>query len=113
VLLTGGLAASLFGLTWWVVDVEGLRAWTAPFVTYGRNAIAVYVGSEVLAGTLQAIHWAGADGVVLSVYERVHRTLFATWLSPPNASLGFALATVLLWYLVAWWMDRRGIYLKV
>jgi len=113
VLLTGGLAASLFGLTWWLVDVEGHRAWTGPFVTYGKNAIAVYVGSEVLAGTLQAISWPAAGGEVLSLYDRIHRAAFASWLPPAEASLAFALATVLLWYLVALWMDRRGLYLKV
>ena len=34
-------------------------------------------------------------------------------LSPVNASLAFALATVLLWYFVAREMDRRGVYVKV
>jgi predicted acyltransferase len=37
VLLTGGLAAALFGLTWWVVDVRGVRGWTRPLVTYGQE----------------------------------------------------------------------------
>ena len=60
VLLTGGLAAALFGLTYWVVDVAGWKRWAAPFVTYGKNAIAVYVGAGFLADTLLAIKWAGA-----------------------------------------------------
>ena len=63
VLLTGGLAAALFGLTYWVVDVAGIRRWAAPFVTYGKNAIAVFVGAGLLAKTLLAIKWAGANGV--------------------------------------------------
>ena len=113
VLLTGGLAAALFGLTWWLVDVLRLRRGIGPLVAFGRNAIALYVGSEVLAGTLGAIHWAGADGTSWSLQEWIHRTLFAGWLAPANASLGFALATVLLWYLVAREMDRRAVYLKV
>ena len=58
VLVTGGLAAALLGLTFWVVDVRGRRAWTAPFVVYGKNAIAVYVGSELLSGALDTIRWA-------------------------------------------------------
>jgi predicted acyltransferase len=113
VLLTGGLAAALFGLTWWVVDVRGLRAWTGPFVTYGKNAIAVYVGSEVLAGVLGSIRWPAAGGAVLSLAERIHQALFASWLPPMLAAFAFALAYVVLWWAVAWWMDRRGIYLKV
>jgi predicted acyltransferase len=115
VLLTAGLASGLFGLTYWIVDANGWRRWAAPFVSYGRNAIAAYVGSELLAATLGAIRWgaAGPDGRPLSLYSRIDTTVFGSWLSPVNASLAFALATVLLWYLVALAMDRRGIYLKV
>ena len=113
VLLTGGLAAALFGLTWWVVDVRGLRAWTGPFVTYGKNAIAVYVGSEVLSGAWGTIRWAGASGVVKTLQERLHQALFASRLPPVAAAFAFALANVVLWWAVARWMDRRGIYLKV
>jgi predicted acyltransferase len=113
VLLTGGLAAVLFGLTWWVVDVRGVRAWTRPFVTYGKNPIAVYVGSELLSGAWGTIGWAGANGGFQSLQERLHQALFASWLPPTLAAFGFALANVILWWAVARWMDRRKIYLKV
>jgi predicted acyltransferase len=113
VLLTGGLAAALFGLTWWLVDVRGLRAWTGPFVTYGKNAIAVYVGSEVLSGLLGTIRWASATGTVRTLQERIHEVAFASWLPPMAAAFAFALANVVLWWAVARRMDRRGIYLKV
>jgi predicted acyltransferase len=113
VLLTGGLAATLFGLTWWVVDVRGRRGGTGPFVTYGKNAIAVYVGSELLSGAWGTISWASAGGKVLTLQERIHQLAFASWLPPMPAALAFALANVVLWWAVARWMDRRGIYLKV
>jgi predicted acyltransferase len=113
VLLTAGLAAALFGLTWWLMDVRGRRGWTGSFVTYGKNAIAVYVGSEVLSGVWGSVRWAGTNGVVRSLQERLHQVLFASWLPPTLASFAFALANVLLWWAVARWMDRRGIYLKV
>jgi predicted acyltransferase len=113
VLLTGGLASALFGLTYWVVDVLGVRGGTAPFVQFGKNAIALYVGSELLAGTLGSIRWAGSDGVVRSLAERIHLAAFASWLPPMLAAFAFALATVLLWYVVARAMDRRGVYVKV
>ncbi len=113
VLLTAGLGSALFGLCYWVVDVNGWRRWAAPFVSYGRNAIALYVGSELLAATLGAIRWSGGDGSPVSLYERMNATLFASWLPPDDASLAFAVATVLLWYLVAVFLDRRRIYIKV
>jgi predicted acyltransferase len=113
VLVTAGLAGALFGLTWWLVDLRGVRAWTGPFVTYGKNAIAVYVGSEVLSGALSTIAWASAGGKAMSLAERIHRLAFASWLPPTLAALAFALANVALWWAVARFMDRKGIYLKV
>jgi len=108
VLLTAGLAAAFFGLTWWLVDVRALRAWTGPFVVYGGNAIAVYVGSELLSGAWSTIAWASAGGEVLSLQERLHQAIFASWLPPTLAAFAFALANVVLWWAVARWMDRRG-----
>jgi predicted acyltransferase len=113
VLLTGGLAAALFGLTYWLVDVVGWRDWARPFVTYGKNAIAVYVGSGFLADTLNVIRWTGPGGVETSLKEWLFEGFYASWLPCAVASLAFALSVVVLFYLVAWWMDRRGIYLKV
>ncbi len=113
VLLTAGLAAALFGLTWWLVDVRGRRGFTGPFVTYGKNAIAVYVGSELLSGAWGTISWSSAGGKVLTLQERMHQLAFASWLPPMAAALAFALANVVLWWAVAHWMDRKGIYLKV
>jgi predicted acyltransferase len=113
VLLTGGLAAALFGLTYWVVDVVGWERWAAPFVTYGKNAIAVFVGSGLLAKTLLSVRWPDGAGVVMSLWQRLYQALCASWLPPYEASLAWALSMVLVFYLVALGMDRRGIYLKV
>jgi predicted acyltransferase len=113
VLLTGGLAAALFGLTYWVVDVAGWKRWAAPFVTYGKNAIAVYMAAGFLADTLLALRWAGPDGVARSLWKRLFETLYASWLPDYGASLAWAVTMVVLLYLLALWMDRRGIYLKV
>jgi predicted acyltransferase len=113
VLLTGGLAAAGFGLIYWVVDVVGRGSWARPFATYGKNAIAVYVASGLFADTLWALGWAGQDGVRASVYERLFQVVFASWLPCRDASLAFAVTVVLLFYLMARAMDRRGIYLKV
>jgi predicted acyltransferase len=113
VLLTGGLGAYALGLTYWVVDVRGLRGWTAPFTVFGTNAILVYVGSGILADTLLVIKLAGPDGLPVSLYSYLHSLLFASWLGPYDASLGFALATVGVWYLVALALHKKRIFLKV
>ena len=43
----------------------------------------------------------------------IFENLFATWLSPINASLGFALTFVLFWMGVMWLFYRRRIFIKV
>jgi predicted acyltransferase len=113
VLLTGGLAAAFLGLSYVLVDVKGSGRWAEPFVTYGKNAIAVYVASGLLADTLGAIKFAAADGSDTSLGTLLYELLFASWLSPYVASLAWALAMVLLFYLLAAYLDRRRIYLKV
>jgi predicted acyltransferase len=113
VLFTGGLAAYLFGLLYWIADVRGHRTWCRPFVIYGRNAILVFVASGLFARTLAAIKVNGPDGVAISLQAWLHRTLLASWLPPFPASLAWALANVLVWYAVLRELDRREIYLKV
>ena len=113
VLLSGGLAAALLGLCYFVVDVGGLSRWATPFVSYGRNAIAVYVASGLLADTLSAVRWPAADGTLLSLGQRLYAFFPASVLPPYAASFVWALLFVVLFYLMAALLDRRGIYLKV
>jgi predicted acyltransferase len=108
VLFTGGLAAYLFGLWYWIADVRGHRAWCHPFVVYGRNAILVFVASGLVVKTLIAIK---VGDITLQAW--LQRALFASWLPPYPASLAWALANVTLWYVVLRALDRRGIYFKV
>lgn len=108
VLFTGGFASALLGLCFFVADVAGAQAWTAPFVVYGRNAIVAFVASGLLAKTLGLVKIGG-----VSLQGRLHQALFASWLTPKAASLGYAAASVFFWCLVLLWMDRRGLHLKV
>lgn len=113
VLLTAGMAAYLFGLVYWIADVRGHRSWARPFVVYGRNAILVFVASGLLAKTLALVKVSGPEGVPVSLQARLYQAALASWLPPCPASLAYAVANVLFWYLVLRELDRRGIYLKV
>jgi predicted acyltransferase len=54
VLVTAGLTTLALALVDFVVDVRGLRRWSRPFVWLGANAIAIYVGSEIVRRLLDA-----------------------------------------------------------
>jgi predicted acyltransferase len=113
VLLTGGLAAAFLGLSYLLVDVKEAGRWAEPFVAYGKNAIAVYVASGLLADTLGAIKLTSADGTATSLGTWLYELLLASFLPPYVASLAWAVGMVVLFYLLAAYLDRRRIYLKV
>jgi predicted acyltransferase len=108
-LFTAGMGSMTLGLCYYVADVRGHRGWTRPFVIYGVNAIAVYVLSGLLADTLGWIQV--GDGV--SLQEWIYTRVYAPLASPVNASLLYAITNVALLFLIAWWMDRRQLYVKV
>lgn len=112
VLFTAGLASLILAAFYWIADVKGFKKPMKPMVIYGVNAIVVFVASGLFAKTLVLIRLPlGESSVSSQVF--IYRTLFLSWLTPYDASLGFAIANVAGWYAVLWWLDRRGIHIKV
>ena len=100
VLLTAGFATVCLALCYWVIDIKLHRGWwTKPFVIFGSNAIAAYVISEALGGTL-----AWKD----HIFQH-----FVALVNPPGlASLLYSLAIVGICFVPVWWMYRNRIFLK-
>ncbi len=113
VIFTAGAGLLTLGLCYWLVDVRGRRRWAWPFVVYGRNALAVFVASGLLAKMLVRTQVGRPDGSVVSLYTWIYESVFLPWASPVNASLAFAVATVALWWLALFALDRKKIYIKV
>jgi predicted acyltransferase len=106
--LTAGMALQFLALCYWLVDIKGYRRWTKPFVIFGVNAIAVYVLSSIMATALETWHIRGA-----TIKEFLYNNLFASWASPINASLLWAISYVLFWLGVMTLLYRRKIFIKV
>lgn len=113
VMFTGGLALQLLALCYWAIDVKGYRRWAQPFVVFGVNALALYVLSSLMADVLSVITAPRLDGSTGDLKTFIYERMLATWLSPINASLAFALGYVLLWWLLMWVLYRRKIFIKV
>ena len=112
VLFTAGMACVAIATLVWLVDVQGRRRWVAPFVTYGLNPMTAFVGSGLMAKLMGLIH-VSMGGESVSLQQAIYRSVFASWLSPRNASLAFAIAFVVLWYGILRVLERRGVVLKV
>jgi predicted acyltransferase len=113
VLFSAGLASLALATVMWIVDFHRVRRGTKLFVVYGVNPIIAFVGSAVMARCIYSIFKVSYEGQRISLQEGIYRSLFASWLSPLNASLAFAIAFVLLWYGILSPLHRRGIILKV
>lgn len=102
-LLTCGCCALLLTLLAWVIDVRGYAFWTPVFSAFGRNALAVYMLSELLSAVFSR------TGLSSLLYDGLY------WCCPAAkwASLLYALCIVLINFGAAWGLYRKEIFIKV
>ena len=112
-LLMSGFAAIALAACIAVIDVAGRRAWAAPFVWLGRNAIAAFLLSSLTAVLLIAVKVPGPDGKPHSLWTTLYRALFDRFADPRLGSLLFALAYLALWVAVFGLLYRKRIFVKV
>jgi len=113
VLFTGGMALQLLAFCYWLIDVKNYRAWAKPFVVFGVNAIALFVGTGLMAKLMGIIKIPLANGSQPPLKNLIYSGLFAWWAPPKVASLAFAVAFILLWLGLMWILYRRKIFIKV
>jgi predicted acyltransferase len=124
VFFTGGLALQFLALCYWLIDIKGSKWWTKPFVIFGVNAIVLFVGTGLMGrllgmtsgfmGRFEAfIHVTKPDGSPMALQSWIYNHVYASWLSPNNASLAFAISFILLWLFLLWLLYRKNIIIKI
>lgn len=109
-LFAGGLSMVLLTVTYWLVDVRGIKGWTTWPVVFGVNSIFAYVFSELFPTVLHQVR-VGESG---SLFEWLYQNGFAQHFADErNASLACALALVLVMTPMLWVMYRRRIFVKI
>lgn len=108
-----GLAANVFAVCYWIIDVRGHRTWSLPFKIFGMNALFIFALSGFLGKTALIIQVHAPDGSSSSLWTWMFQKAFAPLASPINASLLFALAYVLLFFGIASLLYRRKWFIKV
>jgi predicted acyltransferase len=108
VLYTTGLALTILAIIIFLVDLKRRQQWTKPFLLFGKNPLLIYA----LSGILVRIY-----GLILigdtNAYGGLYRYVFQPLAGNFVGSLLFAIAHVLLFLAVGWFLDRRKIYVKV
>jgi len=102
VLVAGGWSLGLLAMFYYVVDVRQWRGWCQPFLWIGLNPITLYLASSL-------VHF-------WDIARRLAGGSIAAWLDARQAGLGqlgLALTSLGLMLLLARFLHRRGIYLRV
>lgn len=120
VLHTSGLALLTLAVLIYLLDLRQVRgAWVSFCTAFGRNPLFVFVLSGLVPRFAALIRWpagTAADGSTLweSPLPWIQKHVFADIGPDPRfGSLLYAIATVACYWLLAWWLDRRKIYLRL
>jgi predicted acyltransferase len=108
VLFTAGAGLLVFGLLAWVIEVRGRRRWAWPLYVFGVNALLVFVLSGLVARLLDAVQVGGG-----TAQEWIYANAFASWAAERDASLLFAVVTVLVWLGVMSVFYRRRWFIRL
>ena len=113
VVFTAGMALEFLGMCIYLIDIKGFQKWAYPFLVFGINPIFLYVASALFLRPLVWIKVPGAEGKSVALKSWIYDNLIASWNTPKNASLFFAIAYVALWFLFLLPLYKKKIVIKV
>lgn len=111
VLSTAGIASIVMAMLVWVTQVKAWEKPLLPFKVLGRNAIVLYFLSELWAVCMDRFQ-VQSMGSLTSIKAFAYETYFQPTFGDLNGSLLFALLNLLGFWLLAWWMYRRKLFVK-
>ena len=112
VLYTGGLASFFLAGFIWLIDIRGYKKLSWPFMIFGTNSIFVFIGSGLWVKTILKVKF-DYNGDIISGYSYLYKTVFQPLAGNINGSFLFALAHVLAWWLILFWLYRKKIFIKI
>ena len=108
VMVTSGLASLTLATSLYIVDVLGYRKIAYPGVVFGSNAITVYVLADVLGFFFYGLPVAG-----IPLKQHFMDLLTGTGIEPKFASFLFAFLYIGVFYIPAWILYKKKIFIKL
>lgn len=112
VLTTSGLAALLLALLIWIIDIKGQKKWSVFFEAYGVNPMFVFVAGGVITILTSNIGFQ-YQGVWTSLKTFAYKHMLQPALGDYPGSLVFALVFVFICWLIAHYLYKKKIYIKL
>jgi predicted acyltransferase len=120
VLCTTGLAIAMLSVLVYVIEIKNIRGWLSNFFeAFGKNPLFIYALSGLipkLLGIIRLNNGVDENGNLkyISPWGWFHENVTGKILGPPEfGSFFFALTFVLILWAVAYWMDKKKIYVRV
>lgn len=108
VLYTVGLDCFMLGVVIYVIDFLNKTNWARFFEVFGKNALFIYLLSEVVAIMMRALR----VGHGVHFYNWIYDHIFK-FSGMYMGSLLFAIWFMLMCWLAGWFLDKRKIYIRV
>lgn len=120
VLYTTGLALMSLSVLIYLIEFRQVRGWWSSFFdAFGKNPLFIFVLSGFLPRVVALFRWQNGvadDGS--PTYTHAFSWFYKQVCDPISAdprvgSLLYAIALISFYWLLAWWLDKRRIYIKV
>ena len=113
VLFTGGFAMLALAACYWAMDLRGWRKWTAPWLVFGMNAILAYILAALVSEVSTDFEFGDSRGHLQTLHGWIYQGYFVPHASPVNASLAFAIFSVVVIFLLLWPFYRWKIFVRI
>ncbi len=111
-LFTSGISILCLAGLLYLVDIRRVRRGWSFLLIFGTNAILAYVLSDLVAWVFGRFRFP-VGGRLMNLHAILFRDLFASWLPPKEASLGFALLYVAIIAALVYPLYRKRIFLRI
>lgn len=115
VIFMGGWSMLFLGVSILFIDVLGWKSATEPFVVFGSNPLFIFVLSSVYAKLLSYFKYIPMDGAVVSTKTWLFAKVFMplSGQSLIDASLLFAIFTIVVFWAISDILYRKKIFIKI
>ena len=113
VLFTGGSAMLFLSLLLWLIDVHQLKKVFTPFIHFGMNPLFIYVLAGIFGRSLRFIKVTNSLGKETTMLNYYYTDILTPLLGDLNGSLMYAISHVVFFWMVAYILFRRKVFIKI
>jgi predicted acyltransferase len=120
VLYTTGLALLTIGTMIYLIEFRQVRGWWSSFFdAFGKNPLFIFVLSGFLPRVVGLFRWQDGlntkgDPIFVNAFSWFYKYICDPISADPRVgSLVYAILMITFYWLLAWWLDKKKIYIKV